>query len=303
MTMEQILEKIKQNHGEAALQDEKLLMGFFTDYSHGQLRPQTNALRTFLDCNGNERVLNLQNASKLAQQTEYHRLVQEMVSQYNMQEDAALEVCGAFWRVAIGTELPLLADGTVSDSKPFSEPEPSYRDIISSKDDNGSLTEVPPDSGTIPPKPLKAEPRMSWLERITFVLGCGVVCLILYGVVQVWHIGDTYDATMWSFMLFVALGIVIAMQYAVWKKKTRSWLSGWLFDQGGCLTWGIFTLIYFVAAPTCSIMILTGDMPLDDFGIMVAGYVVFAWYHIFWDITALAEVFREWKTQKRGGKK
>lgn len=299
MTMEHILEIIKQKHGESALRDESRLMGFFTDYSHGQLRPQTNALRTFLDCKGNERVLNLQNASGLAQQTEYHRLIQEMVSQYNMQEDAAMEVCGAFWRVAIGTELPLLADRLVSDSRPFSEPKPP----IPSKDDQESLTEVPPDSEAIPPKPLKAEPRMSWLERITFVLGCGVVCLILYGVAQVWRIGDTDEATMWSFMLFVALGIVIAMQYAVWKKKTRSWLSGWLSDQGGCLVWGILTLMHLVLAPTFSIMILTGDMPLDDFGIMVAGYVVFAWYHIFWNITAFAEVFRERKAQKRGGKK
>lgn len=300
MTMEHILEKIKQNHGEAALQDGSRLMGFFTDYSYGQLRPQTNALRTFLDCKGNERVLNLQNASGLAQQTEYHRLVQEMVSQYNMQEDAALEVCGAFWRVAIETEPPLLADRTVSDSKPFSEPEPPYRDIIPSKDDHGSLTEVPPDSGTIPPKPLKAEPRMCWLERITFVLGCGVVCLILYGVTLVWSAEDTSDVTFWSIMLFVALGIVIAMQYAVWKGKIPHLFSVMLDTDGAGFPWFIFLLVSIGFAIWGIANLLNGWInSLFEFTL----WIVTPWYYILWNAVGIVAIYREIKSNKRGGKK
>lgn len=300
MTMEQVLGKIKDEHGESTLRGGHSLLGLFMDYSHNQLRPQTNALRTFLDCKGNERVLNLQNASKLAQQTEYHRLVQEMVSQYNMQEDAALEVCGAFWRVAIGTEPPLLADRTVSDSKPFSEPKPPCWDKIPSKDDQESLTEVPPDSGAIPPKPLKAGPRMCWLERITFVLGCGVVCLILYGVTLVWSAEDTGDVTVGSIMLFVALGIVIAMQYAVWKGKIPHLFSVMLDTDGAGFPWFIFLLVSIGFAIWGIGNLLNGWInSLFEFTL----WIVTPWYYILWNAVGIVAIYREIKSNKRGGKK
>lgn len=109
MTTEQVLVKIKEEHGKSALRDEQSLLGLFVDYSHNQLRPQANALRTFLDCKGNGRILNLRNAPIQKQQTEYHRLIQEMVRDYNMQEATAADVCAAFWRTAIGTEPPISA--------------------------------------------------------------------------------------------------------------------------------------------------------------------------------------------------
>ena len=105
--MEQVLGKIKDEHGKSALRDGQSLLGLFVDYSHNQLRPQANALRTFLDCKGNQRILNLCSEPSQKQQTEYHRLIQEMVRDYNMQEATAADVCAAFWRVAIGTEPPI----------------------------------------------------------------------------------------------------------------------------------------------------------------------------------------------------
>lgn len=107
MTTEQILEKIKKERGESALRDGQSLLGLFRDYSHNQLLPQANALRTFLECNGNQRILNLCSEPSQKQQTEYHRLIQEMVGNYGMQKKVALEISGAFWRVAIGTEYPV----------------------------------------------------------------------------------------------------------------------------------------------------------------------------------------------------
>lgn len=294
MTMEQTLEKIKQDHGETALQDGSRLMGFFTDYSHGQLRPQANALRTFLDCKGNERVLNLQNASGLTQRTEYHRLVQEMVSDYNMQEDAALEVCGAFWRVVIGTELPVPADNFVSEPAP---PVPKPTPVLDQAPKQEPCFEVPPDSRAIPPKPLKAEPRMSWLERITFVLGCGVVCLIFYGVTLVWNTEDISDVTVGSVMLFVALGIVIAMQYAVWKGKIPHLFSVMLDTDGAGFPWFIFLLVSIGFAIWGIANLLNGWIN-NIFELTL--WIITPWYYILWNAVGIIPIYHEIKANKKG---
>lgn len=300
MTMEQILTKIKQDHGEAVLSNGELLLNLFADYSKGKIKPQQNQLDIFLKCDGNTCILSLHNATSLKQQTEYSRLIQKMVNEYGMQKEYAEAVCKAFWRVAIETEPPLLADRTVSDSKPFSEPEPPYRDIIPSKDDHGSLTEVPPDSGTIPPKPLKAEPRMCWLERITFVLGCGVVCLILYGVTLVWSAEDTSDVTFWSIMLFVALGIVIAMQYAVWKGKIPHLFSFMLDTDGAGSLWFIY-LLESIGFATWGIANLLNGWINSLFEITL--WIVTPWYYILWNAVGIVAIYREIKSNKRGGKK
>lgn len=123
MTTEQVLEKIKQNRGEDALRDSKQLIGLFVDYSKSQLQPQANVLQIFLSCQGNTRILDLRDAPRQAQQVGFHHLIQEMVNNHYMQEAAALEVCGTFWRVAVGTEPPVSADNPAPPS-PAPEPDP-----------------------------------------------------------------------------------------------------------------------------------------------------------------------------------
>ena len=118
MTMEQILEKIKQNRGEAVLGNGRQLAGLFADYSRGQLRPQANALDIFLKCEGNTRVLALRGAPEQKQRAEFHRLIQSMVSDYGIQEKIALEIGSDFWRIAIGTEPPVAVETYASGTSP-----------------------------------------------------------------------------------------------------------------------------------------------------------------------------------------
>lgn len=107
MTMTEVLTQIRDREGRNALADGKRLVGLFDDYSQGKLRPQSNALRVLVSCGGNQRIGQLRDASPLRQKTELHRLVQEMVTEYSMQEAMAREVCGAVWEAFLGTEAPL----------------------------------------------------------------------------------------------------------------------------------------------------------------------------------------------------
>ena len=90
----------------SALRSQEQLFGLFKDFSKNQLRPQANALKVFLDCQGNTRILNLQNATAQEWQVQFHRLVREMTAEHNMQEETAVEVCSTFWRVALETAPP-----------------------------------------------------------------------------------------------------------------------------------------------------------------------------------------------------
>lgn len=90
----------------SALRSQEQLIGLFKDFSKNQLRPQANALKVFLDCQGNTRILNLQNATVQERQVQFHRLVREMAAEHNMQEETAVEVCSTFWRVALETAPP-----------------------------------------------------------------------------------------------------------------------------------------------------------------------------------------------------
>ena len=107
MTATEVLYTIRDREGRNALADGKRLLGLFDDYSQGKLRPQSNALRVLIECGGNQRIGQLRDASPLRQKTELHRLVQEMVTEYSMQENMAREVCGAVWEAFLGTEAPL----------------------------------------------------------------------------------------------------------------------------------------------------------------------------------------------------
>lgn len=80
-------------------------MGFAD--SRGKLRAQSNALRVLVECGGNERIARLRTAPALQQKTGLHRLMQEMVADYNMQESSAREVCEAVWVAFCGSACPL----------------------------------------------------------------------------------------------------------------------------------------------------------------------------------------------------
>lgn len=240
MTMELILEKIKQEHGQSALRDEKRLMGFFTDYSHGQLRPQANALRTFLDCKGNERVLNLQNASKLAQQTEYHRLVQEMVRDYNMQETTAANVCAAFWRAANGTEPPTPADKFVPEPMP-PVPEPRPMADHAPKPEYEPVPELKPTSDSpVPlPKAKKQSPFRQHLdgmgrkERKAFLFGlAGVPILSLFLILAMIKLAMDARTSDVSDRLIPFAILTCYLMITLWRMK-RLWQIGFPFHPAG----------------------------------------------------------------------
>ena len=157
MTMEQILEKIKQDRGEAVLGNGRLLAGLFADYSRGQLRPQANALDIFLKCEGNTRVLALRGAPEQKQRAEFHRLLQEIVRDYGMQEEVARRVSAAFWRAAIGTEPPVPAGEPAPVREP-SRPAPKAAD--------STLTAEEMYRRGIQCNNAKKEPLQSWQEAV-----------------------------------------------------------------------------------------------------------------------------------------
>lgn len=147
MTATEVLYTIRDQEGRNALADGKRLVGLFDDYSQGKLRPQSNALRVLVACGGNQRIGQLRDASPLRQKTELHRLVQEMVTEYSMQEAMAREVCGAVWEAFLGTEAPLTQ---------MAEPVPAQSRTLTSE----RAAEMPkPRSETVSrPEPREAEP-------------------------------------------------------------------------------------------------------------------------------------------------
>lgn len=108
MTMEQVLKNIARERGMSDLRNGEALVGLFQDFSRNQLGPQANALKVFVSCQGNTRILNLQNAPLQEQQVQLHRLVQEMTTQHNMREETAVEVCSAFWRAVYQKDSPVM---------------------------------------------------------------------------------------------------------------------------------------------------------------------------------------------------
>ena len=105
ITAEQVLKAIYEVRADA-FSDSRRLSALFADYSGGRLKAQQNQLDIFLKCDGNTCILNLRNAPKQKQQTEYHRLIQEMVRDYGMQDTVAQGICDTFWHVVHGTPVP-----------------------------------------------------------------------------------------------------------------------------------------------------------------------------------------------------
>lgn len=104
-TVEEILRMIARQD-ERALQDEQRLLSLFADYSRGKLAAQQRQLAIFCQCDGHITIQKLRGASGTDQQLGYHRLIQEMVDGYGLRREVALDIGGAYWRVALGTEPP-----------------------------------------------------------------------------------------------------------------------------------------------------------------------------------------------------
>ena len=104
-TVEEILRMIARQD-ERALRDEQRLLSLFADYSKGKMAAQQRQLAIFCQCDGHITIQKLRGASRADQQLGYHRLIREMVDGYGLRREVALDISGAYWRVALGTEPP-----------------------------------------------------------------------------------------------------------------------------------------------------------------------------------------------------
>lgn len=104
-TVEEILRMIARQD-ERALRDEQRLLSLFADYSRGKMAAQQRQLAIFCQCDGHITIQKLRGASGADQQLGYHRLIREMVDGYGLRREVALDISGAYWRVALGTEPP-----------------------------------------------------------------------------------------------------------------------------------------------------------------------------------------------------
>lgn len=180
MTMEQVLREIKQKQGISALRSEQLL-GTFRDFSRNQLRREANVLKVFLSCRGNVRILALQNASAQEQQTKFYHLIKEMDVEHGIREEAALEVCSAFWRVALETVPPAY---TLRRSAPEPTPDPRPKKEKEQEEKPLPVPDLPVlDKPTPAPKP---KPRRF---RLTHVAGMALLVVLIFTAVSLFNNG------------------------------------------------------------------------------------------------------------------
>ena len=138
-TVEEILRMIARQD-ERALRDEQRLLSLFADYSKGKMAAQQRQLAIFCQCDGHITIQKLRGASGTDQQLGYHRLIREMVDGYGLRREVALDISGAYWRVALGTEPP-----ETSSPRP-TPPEPTPQ-------------KPQPEPKPIPPKPVPPKPQ------------------------------------------------------------------------------------------------------------------------------------------------
>lgn len=129
-SVEDILRGIAQQ-GMENFTDEKRLLSLFADFSRGQLRAQQNRLEIFCRCGGPAQVCRLRGAAPADQQTGYSRLIQKMENSYGMSRDAAEEICGAYWRVAMGAAQPKMTTAasapSLSAQQAWAQPQPAQK--------------------------------------------------------------------------------------------------------------------------------------------------------------------------------
>lgn len=243
MTTTEILAEIRDRQGRDVLSDGKRLLGLFDDYSQGKLRPQSNALRVLVSCGGNQRIGQLRDASPLRQKTELHRLVQEMVTEYSMQENMAREVCGAVWEAFLGTEAPLtqLAEPIPAQSrtltperaaempKPRSEtasrPEPRETEPVRLTPDTPPRHAPEPQKEKLPePAPQKRVIDKS--TRILLILGVmGVVGFLMMAAMTPLSLAQGKKVSGYEWVLFLVLILLAALTgwrcRRLWKEAIK----------------------------------------------------------------------------------
>lgn len=283
MATEQILEKIKKERGEDSLGDGRSLLGLFMDYSNNQLRPQANALRTFLDCGGNECILNLRNAPKQKQQVAYHRLIQEMVRDYNMQEATAADVCAAFWRVAIGTQPPASRFA----SEPQTAPAPKQEPESMPKQEPEQRVN-PNQSPRLPSQPRVQKPKLSHtpLEITTFSIGWLLIGMILISFVSALLEDPNPVSNVVLFAYITGMALFGGMQYLLWKQKILQW------DMCSGLM-AFFGLMMALLVPG---LVLEGN---GAFTWLYVGIEACGLYIFLWNLIPILEK----RKNKKGGKK
>lgn len=223
MTTTEVLYTIRDREGRDALADGKRLLGLFDDYSQGKLRPQSNALRVLIECGGNQRIGQLRDASPLRQKTELHRLVQEMVTEYSMQENMAREVCGAVWEAFLGTEAPLtqLAEPIPAQSRTLT-PE---RAAEMPKPRSETASRPEPQEKKLPePTPQKRVIGKS--TRILLILGVmGVVGFLMMAAMTPLSLAQGKKVSGYEWALFLVLILLAALTgwrcRRLWKEEIK----------------------------------------------------------------------------------
>ena len=223
MTATEVLYTIRDREGRNALADGKRLLGLFDDYSQGKLRPQSNALRVLIECGGNQRIGQLRDASPLRQKTELHRLVQEMVTEYSMQEAMAREVCGAVWEAFLGTEAPLtqLAEPIPAQSRTLT-PE---RAAEMPKPRSETASRPEPQEKKLPePTPQKRVIGKS--TRILLILGVmGVVGFLMMAAMTPLSLAQGKKVSGYEWALFLVLILLAALTgwrcRRLWKEEIK----------------------------------------------------------------------------------
>ena len=249
MTATEVLYTIRDREGRNALADGKRLLGLFDDYSQGKLRPQSNALRVLIECGGNQRIGQLRDASPLRQKTELHRLVQEMVTEYSMQENMAREVCGAVWEAFLGTEAPLtqLAEPVPAQSrtltperaaempKPRSEtasrPEPRETEPVRLTPPASRTPDTLPRHAPEPQKEKLPEPTpqkrvIDKSTRILLILGVmGVVGFLMMAAMTPLSLAQGKKVSGYEWVLFLVLILLAALTgwrcRRLWKEAIK----------------------------------------------------------------------------------
>ena len=204
MTATEVLRTICDRQGVDVLSDGKQLLGLFEDYSRGKLRPQAHALRVLVECGGNKCIVQMRNAPALQQKTGLHRLVQELVTEYGLQETMAREICGAVWEAFYGVEAPM---SQIAVQEPEKRPESAPEKIKEEQNPE----ETPPTSKEAPPKSEPPVKRQKTIERLKEeynqkdkktrkLIRCGVLSIIGDIITVMWllfPVGESFQIPWW----------------------------------------------------------------------------------------------------------
>ena len=246
MTATEVLRTICDRQGVDVLSDGKQLLGLFEDYSRGKLRPQAHALRVLVECGGNKRIAQMRNAPALQQKTGLHRLMQEMVTEYGLQETMAREICGAVWEAFCGVEAPL---SQIAAQEPEKRPESAPEKIKEEQNPEETL----PTSKETPPKsepPVKRQKTIGQLKeaynqkdkKTRKLIRCGALSIIgdiITAMGLLFPVGESYQIPWWVVLsLPVFSAGTICTTYVVLtgrQKRVKSQLLGTLCLFGHAL--------------------------------------------------------------------